>query len=65
MIYAQKKTDAYPDLIGNQRYEVERVFSDRRIKIGKKKYLVSEFDLYHNDEPVSFKKAYLLQVIND
>ena len=65
MIYAQKKTDAYPDLIGNQRYEVERVFSDRRIKIGKNKYLVSEFDLYHNDEHVSFKKAYLLQVIND
>ena len=65
MIYAQKKTEAYPDLIGNHRYEVERVFSDRRIKIGKKKYLVSEFDLYHNDEPVSFKKAYLLQVIKD
>lgn len=65
MIYAQKKTEAYPDLSNERKYEVDRVFSDRKIKIGKRKYLAAEFDLYHNDEPVSFKMAYLWQGIQD
>lgn len=61
-MFARMKNDGYVDLTPDFPYEIEKVLSNKYIKLkhSPRRYKASCFKLYHNDEEITFKEAYLL-----
>lgn len=59
-MFAFMKDDGYVDLTPDFPYEIEKVFSNKylKLKIGPRRYKASSFYIYHKGKQISIEKAY-------